>query len=291
MFTYIGYKILEIIVILSPYPVSYLIAKFGARLWFSSGANVRVTQKNVCNVLDAGISNKKARRIVLTIFTNWAKNIVDFLKHSVISREKLKERVDLKGMEHLNDALKKGRGVVIFTAHIGNFEWGACRIAVEGYDIWGVSLVRKSRLTTKFFESKRLSKGLKTLYINKMLHVFKILKNNGIVAIPSDWDPTGRASRPFTFFGKKAYFPTGALQITLKSGAEFMPSFIWRKGKYNHQQIIDRPLKLIREGDKETLIQRNMEMVLKVMEKYIRSHISEWEMFHDIWDKNNPHAL
>jgi len=285
MFTYIGYRILEFIVITTPYPVTYLIAEFGARLWLLSIPSVKVAKKNVSRVLGIDASSKKAKRLVIAIFVNWAKNIADFLKHSVISGEKLKKRVEIRGLDNLDSALKKGKGVVIFTAHIGNFEWGACRIAIEGYDIWGVSLVRKSKLTNKFFESKRLSKGLNTLYINRMLNVFRILKENGIVAIPSDWDPTGLAAKPFTFFGKKAHFPTGALQIALKSGAELVPSFIWRKGKYNHIQVIDRPLKLIREGDKETLIKENMEMVLRIMEKYISSHISEWEMFHDIWEE------
>jgi Kdo2-lipid IVA lauroyltransferase/acyltransferase len=284
MFTYIGYKILEFILIMTPYPVTYSIAEFGARLWFLSGANVKVVKKNVSKVLDIDPNSKKAKRLALAIFINWAKNIADFLKHSVVSGERLKKRVEISGLDNLDGALKKGKGVVIFTAHIGNFEWGACRVAIEGYDMWGVSLARKSMLTNKFFELKRLSKGMNTLYANRMLNVFRILKGNGVVAIPSDWDPTGVAARPFTFFGKEAHLPTGALQIALKSGAELVPSFIWRKGRYNHIQVIDEPLKLIREGDKETLIEINMEMVLRVMEKYISSHISEWEMFHDIWE-------
>jgi lauroyl/myristoyl acyltransferase len=47
--------------------------------------------------------------------------------------------------------------------------------------------------------------------------------------------------------------------------------------------IFEKPLDLIREGDKETLISKNMVKILAVMEKYIKSHISEWEMFHNIW--------
>ncbi|MFZ3387027.1 MAG: hypothetical protein WA120_07625, partial [Candidatus Hydromicrobium sp.] len=104
-------------------------------------------------------------------------------------------------------------------------------------------------------------------------------------AITSDWDPTGQAARPFKFFGKTAYLPTGALMIALKSGAPLIPSFVCRKDKYNHFQIIEKPIDLIREGDKETLINKNMEKVLEVMEKYIRNNISEWEMFHDIWSE------
>ncbi|MBA7615475.1 Lipid A biosynthesis lauroyltransferase [subsurface metagenome] len=266
MFGYIGYKILEFIAISTPYPVTYFIATFGARLWMLTGVDVKTIRNNVSKVLNLNINDKEIHRIANRIFINWAKNIVDFLKQPIISKEKLKQRVEIEGLEHLDNALKRGRGAVIITAHIGNFEWGACRIAVEGYKIWGLSLVRKNKLVGKFFESNRLSKGFKTLYTNRMLNVFRTLKNNEIVAIPSDWDPTGQATRPFKFFGKTAYLPTGALMIALKSGATLIPSFIWKKDKYNHFQIVEKPIDLIREGDKETLINKNMEKVLEVME-------------------------
>ncbi len=285
MFGYIGYKILEFIAISTPYPVTYFIAAFGARLWMLTGVDVKIIRNNVSKVLNLNINDKEIHRIANRIFINWAKNVVDFLKQPIISKEKLKQRVEIEGLEHLDNALKKGKGVVIISAHIGNFEWSACRIAVEGYKIWVLSLVRKNKLVRKFFESNRLSKGLKTLYINRMLNVFRVLKNNEIVAITSDWDPTGKATRPFKFFGKTAYLPTGALMIALKSGAPLVPSFVWKKDKYNHFQIVEKPIDLIREGDKETLINKNMEKVLEVMEKYIRDNISEWEMFHDIWSE------
>ena len=283
MFGYIGYRIVEFIAIATPYPVSYCIAAFGAMLWFATGTNVKIIKKNISIALGISQDSKETHNIAKKIFINWGKNIIDFLKHSIISKEKLKQRIETKGLKNLDSALLKGKGVVIFTAHIGNFEWGACRLAVDGYKIWGTSLVRKNKLVGRFFEAKRMSKGFKTLYINRMLKVFKILKNNEIIAVPTDWDPTGQAARPFKFFGETAYLPTGALQIALRSGASLVPSFIWRKDKYNHLLIFEEPLDLIREGDKETLISKNMVKILAVMEKYIKSHISEWEMFHNIW--------
>lgn len=283
MFAYIGYKILEFIAVVTPYPVTYLIAVFGARLWFLSGVDVKIVKNNISKVLNIDFNSRETRKIAIDIFSNWGRNIVDFLKHSIISREKLKERVEVKGFENLDNALKKGKGIVILTAHIGNFEWGACRVAIEGYNIWALSLYRENRLTRNFFKSKRLSKGLKTLYVNRMLNIFRILKNNEIVAIPSDWNPTGKTERTFKFFGKTAYLPIGALQIALKSGAELIPVFIWRKNKYNHSMVIENPIELIREGDKEKLINENMEKIIKVIEEHIESHISEWEMFHNIW--------
>jgi len=283
MITFLGYRLLELIVILLPYRLAYIVASGGARLWFASGSYADSIKKNISIVLKKDIKDPVVHRIAVKIFVNWGKNIVDFLKDKVISREKLKQRVKLEGLKNLDKALEKGKGVVVITSHVGNFEWCGSRLAAEGHKIWGVSLSRKSRKTNDFFESIRLSKGLGTIYINRMLNIFRHLKNNDIVAIPSDWDPTGKASNSFYFFGKKANLPTGALQLALRSGSVLVPSFIWRTGKYTHRQIVCEPIKLERMGTKKELIEKNMEKILPVMEKYIREHITEWELFHDIW--------
>ena len=82
----------------------------------------------------------------------------------------------------------------------------------------------------------------------------------------------------------KAHLPAGAVQIAVKSGAELIPSFIWREGKYTHRQVIGKAIDLDRTGDKEEILEKNINKVLPVMEKYISEHISEWELFHDIWE-------
>ena len=155
--------------------------------------------------------------------------------------------------------------------------------SVDGYKLWGVSLFRKSERTNRFFKVMRMTKGFKTLYINRIIHVFRHLKNNEIIAIPSDWAPTVKAPRHFKFFGRMAMLPTGALQIALRSGAPLLPCFIWRDGKYTHHLVIRKPIELDREGDKEELISKNMDKLIAVMESHIREHITEWELFHDIW--------
>ena len=283
MLNYLGYKFTEFIAIVLPYPLAYALAVSAARLWYATGANVGIIKKNISRVLNLDMGDPEVHRIAVRIFINWGKNVVDFLRHRIISRETLRSRVSLEGVEYLDEALKEKKGVVIISSHIGNFEWGACRLAVDGYKIWGVTLFRKSERTNRFFQANRMTKGFKTLYINKIIHIFRHLKNNEIMAIPSDWAPTGKASRHFKFFGRMAVLPTGALQIALRSGAPLIPSFIWRDGKYTHHLVIRKPIELDREGDKEELISKNMDKLIAVMESHIREHLTEWELFHDIW--------
>ena len=97
----------------------------------------------------------KVTDISKKIYIGFAKNIVDFLKNKIISKEQFKENIKLIGVEHLEKALKDGKGIVIFTAHLGNFEWGAARIGVEGFKIWGVGLSKNNKLIDNFYEKNR----------------------------------------------------------------------------------------------------------------------------------------
>jgi len=287
MLIFLGYKFLEFLAFITPYPISYFIAGIVARLVFKMGIYVPALKKNVATAIQKDQNSSQVVSIVKKIYIHWFLNVTDFLKHPLVSVEKFKKRIELSGIEKLDEALKLGKGAVIFTAHLGNFEWGACRVAVEGYKIWGTGLARTNKRTGYFFEKRRLSKGLKTLYANKvMLNIFRILKNNEVIAIPTDFDPLGTAGL-YKFFNKYAYVPSGPVEIAMKSGAPLLPSFIWRKDKYNHFQVIGQPVELIPDdGNKEKrkeLINKNMAIMLKVMEKHISEHIEQWELFHDIW--------
>ncbi len=282
MLAFIGYKFLEFIARVIPYPLAYPIARLAGRLSVKAGINLAPLKKNIAMVLDLDKDHPRVHKTATTVYEHWLQNVTDFLKHRNISKKKLKERIEIEGFDHLGQALKKGKGAVIFTAHIGNFEWGACRIALEFGNTWGIGMERRFKPLNHFFESKRLSKDLNTLYSNRALNIFKILKSNGIVAIPTDWDPQNK-SVPVHFFGKKAKIPYGAVYAAVKSGAPLLPSFIHRKDKYTHFQVIGKPLDLVRYQDKQKTLNENRQKMIVVLEEYISKHIDQWEMFHNIW--------
>jgi Kdo2-lipid IVA lauroyltransferase/acyltransferase len=281
-FSFVNYMIAAFLACATPYPVSFFISKNLALLWWVARKNVSSVKINVSKVLDLDPEDARVAQISKKIYYEFAKNVVDFFKNGIITLEQFKKNITLEGIDNLKKALEKGKGVVLFTAHIGNFEWGASRIGAEGIKIWGVGLYRENRFLDKYFEKNRKSKCLNTLNANKMLGVFRILKNNEVVAVPSDWDPAG-SSKTYDFLNKKVLLPAGAVQIALASGAPLIPSFIVRDGAYHHHQIICEPIDLIREGTKEELLEKNMQKIVKVLEKYITENIDQWVMFHNIW--------
>ena len=284
-FSFINYMLAAFLSCATPYPVSFFIGKNLALLWWIARKNVSNVKINVSKVLDLDPNDARVTKISKNIYFEFAKNIVDFFKNGIITLDQFKKNISIEGIDKLKKALENGKGVVLFTAHIGNFEWGASRIGAEGIKIWGVGLYRGNRFLDKYFEKNRKSKCLNTINATKMLGVFRILKNNEVVAIPSDWDPTG-SSKTYDFLNKKAKIPCGAIQIALASGAPLIPSFIVRDGAYHHRQIICEPLDLIREGPKEELLEKNMQKIIKVLEKYITENLDQWVMFHNVWTRD-----
>jgi len=279
-----GYIFLDFLARIVPYPAAYIVAYVLAKLAVFFNFCFDDLKRNVSIVLGFDMDSPEVIRHASNIYRNWLLNVVDFLKSPIVSKEKLAQRVKLEGLENLEDALKYKKGVVLFTAHIGNFEWGAARLAVAGYDIWGTSLVRGYSKLDRFFEKRRKLKGLNTLYINKMLAVFRLLKKNAIVALPTDWDPMGKA-KPIDFFDRRARIPRGSIELALKSGAPLIASFIYRDRKYTHHQVLTPVIELERDGDFDRLVEINTGKMIKVLEKYITKHIDHWELFHDIWEK------
>ncbi len=106
MLTYLVYKFTEFIVIVLTYPLAYALAVSTARLWYAAGSNVGIIKKNISRALNLDIRDPEVHRIAVKVFTNWGKNIIDFLRHRIISRETLKSRVSLEGVEYLDEALK-----------------------------------------------------------------------------------------------------------------------------------------------------------------------------------------
>ncbi|MHB1376990.1 MAG: lysophospholipid acyltransferase family protein [Candidatus Humimicrobiaceae bacterium] len=281
-FSFINYMIAAFLACATPYPVSFFIGKNLAQLWWIARKNVSSVKINVSKVLDLDPEDARVAQISKKIYFEFAKNVVDFFKNGIITLDQFKKNISIEGIDNLKKALENGKGAVVFTAHIGNFEWGASRIGSEGVKIWGVGLNRENRFLDKYFEKNRKSKCLNTLNSTRMLGVFRILKNNEVVAVPSDWDPTG-SSRTYYLFNKKVKLPSGAIQIALASGAPLIPSFIVRDGPYHHHQIVGEPLDLIREGTKEELLEKNMQKIVQVLEKYITENLDQWVMFHNIW--------
>ena len=115
------------------------------------------------------------------------------------------------------------------------------------------------------------------------LAVLRALEQNAIVAMQGDRDfnNTGIA---VPFFGRQAYFPRGPFRVAMATGAAVLPAFILRTADGRYRAVIEEPLAIVREGDRDAALCANLARYVEILERYIRKYPEQWYCFYPFWD-------
>ena len=227
--------------------------------------------------------NQEIKKIRRWLFRNFAKYLVDFFRYEKLDNEYIKNNIHIENLNYFEEALKKGRGVIILSAHIGNWELGAVVVALLDYPLWVVALEHKHEMVNDFFDSQRKSKGVRVVALAKAVRqCFGLLKDNKIIALVGDRDFTGKG-RIIDFFGKSASFPEGPAAFALKTQAVILPCFMVRNPDDSFTLKIEAPLEVKVSGNKEKDINSCISGYVKIFESYIRNYPDQWYIFKKFW--------
>jgi len=102
-----------------------------------------------------------------------------------------------------------------------------------------------------------------------------------------DFNNTGIA---VPFFGREAYFPRGPFRVAMATEATALPAFIVRVPDGRYRAIIEDPLPIDRDGDREAALRRNVERYVAILERYVRQYPEQWYCFYPFWDDPSRQA-
>jgi KDO2-lipid IV(A) lauroyltransferase len=204
--------------------------------------------------------------------------------------ELLKKRVEFVGRENLEAALAKGKGVILVSAHFGNFPLMLAKLSLEGYKTSGIIRYMRDVQAEKFFMAKRTQVGIKTIYSQPrkacVEETIRALRNNELVFIPLDQN-FGTGGVFVNFFGRKAATATGPVVLALRTKATVLPCFIVRQKDDTHKIILEPVLDLKEGKDYQETIIINIQRLTDIIESYIRKYPAEWGWIHRRW-KSRP---
>jgi KDO2-lipid IV(A) lauroyltransferase len=202
----------------------------------------------------------------------------------------LKERVKIVGVQHLDNALAKGKGVILVSAHFGNFPLLLAKLSLEGYKSAGIMRQMRDIKVENIFLKMRNRYGVKTIYAQPrnvcVNSTIESLRNNGVVFIPIDQN-FGTAGVFVDFFGVKAATATGPVVLAQRAKAALLPCFIIRQSDDTHN-IVFEPEMALEEGiNSQETIFINIQKLTTIIESYIRRYPAEWGWIHRRW-KSKP---
>ncbi|MEW6102044.1 MAG: lysophospholipid acyltransferase family protein [Candidatus Omnitrophota bacterium] len=234
-------------------------------------------------------SAKEIERIARDCFSSMAKSGLELL--FLMDRPRLlTKRAEFSGKEHLDRAQAAGKGVILVSAHFGNFPLMLAKIALSGYKVSGIMRQMRDPLAEKLFAQKRAKMKIKTIYsqprsacVNKTIEA---LRANEMVFIPLDQN-FGTGGVFVNFFGTKAATATGPVVLARRTGAAILPCFVIRQPDDRHKIIFEPPFNLEETADAEEVIVKNIQGITDIIESYIRKYPAEWGWIHRRW-KSRP---
>jgi len=193
------------------------------------------------------------------------------------------------GDERLVAASHEGRGAILLTAHIGNFELGGLFLAQLGLKVAAVYVPDPSPVIEKHREDARRMLGVRGLPIDTspfaFLPVRKALEENIFVAIQGDRDVSG-TGRQMPFFGRSTSFPVGPFRLAQASGAPIFPVFVLQEDDGRYRTIVEEPILVpnARGEHGDAAVVAGLAHFVASMERIIREYPSQWYLFTRFWE-------
>ncbi|MDD5130062.1 MAG: lysophospholipid acyltransferase family protein [Candidatus Omnitrophica bacterium] len=287
---WVGINICSLIVKVIPAGCLYSFAKNIAALAFIfAGKQRKIALDSLGIAFGKEKSPKEIEKIAKDCFTYMAKSAVE-LMFFFDKPQALKKLVQIQGKENLDKALAAGRGVILVSAHFGNFPLLLGRLAVEGYKAGGIMKPMHDAKMEKIFLEKRKKFGVRTIYSQPrnecVNNSISALRNNELIFIPIDQN-FGTAGVFVDFFGEKAATATGPVILAQRTKAALIPCFIIRQPDDQHKIIFEPELKLEEGKDSRDVILINIQRLTNIIESYIRKYPAEWGWIHRRW-KSRP---
>ncbi|MBF0385283.1 MAG: hypothetical protein HQL27_05370 [Candidatus Omnitrophica bacterium] len=224
-------------------------------------------------------SEQEIQNIAKKCFNNFGRGMIDMI-YFADRPDEILGKIAIEGKEHLDEALRKGKGAIIVSAHFGIFLLMYFRIVMEGYKTNVIMRRMRDSVFEQYISEFRNEKGLATIYslpqrqcIEKSL---RALRNNELLFILLDQNFGGDGRIFVDFFGKKAATAAGPAIFHQRTDAPIIPMFIFRESDTKHKIIIDKPLEFERNSNSTEEIIIIIQRITAIIEKYIRNAPHEW---------------
>lgn len=216
-------------------------------------------------------------------FASYARYWMEAFRLPGTSAAALEAGMVYDGLDHLERAVGRGRGVILAIPHLGGWEWGGAWMAAVGYPMTVVVESLDPPELFEWFADLRRSLGVTIVPLGPAATsgVIKTLHAGGVVGLLSDRDLAGNGIE-VTFFGERTTLPGGPATLALRTGAALLTAAVFFDGG-GHRGTISAPLDTDRRGSLREDVTRITQDIACRLEDYIRRAPEQWHVFQPNW--------
>jgi len=222
-------------------------------------------------------------RIVDGVFRSIAQMLVTFARFPQLNSGNIHEWIRYEGFHHFEDALKGGKGVLFYTAHLGNWELSAVAHALMSQPMHVVIRPLDHPLLNELAARYRSLSGNRIIAKKDARPILKALAANEAVGILADQNVTLEEGEFVQFFGHAACAHTGFARIAAHAGAPVIPGFaLWSDAEQKYVLRFYPPVPMSGDAREDT------ERLHRHLESVIREFPDQWLWIHRRWKTRPP---
>jgi KDO2-lipid IV(A) lauroyltransferase len=232
------------------------------------------------------LSAAERARILRGCFINLGRLLGEVSHFPRATPESLQRIIECEGLENLEAAQARGRGVILFTGHLGAWELSSFALSAFGYPVnflvRRIDNPRVEQLIEKMrtrFGNRSIDKRSAARQMLRTLHAGQTL---GILV---DLNTQPHEGIFVDFFGIPASTTVGLASIALRTEASILPTFVpWDEKRQRFLLRIDPPLEITPTGDEREDVRQLTAQFTSVVEKYVRRYPDQWLWIHKRWN-------
>jgi KDO2-lipid IV(A) lauroyltransferase len=266
-------------------PIGQILACLGQ--WFPK---LRRTGERNLRLAFPELSETERRKLLRACFENLGRLLAVFSRFPKANPERLQRVIDCEGLEHLQAARKNGRGVILFTGHVGAWELSSFALSLFGYPLSFLVRPIDNPKIEALVERARTRLGNRTIDKRSAAReMLQLLKAGGTLGILVDLNTQEREGIFVDFFGVPASTTFMVAKLALRTNGTVLPVFApWDNDRRRFILKIDEPLVIDRTGDEQEDVRCLTQSITGVVEKYVRRYPDQWLWIHRRWKTRPP---
>jgi KDO2-lipid IV(A) lauroyltransferase len=267
-----------------PRSLGYALAVLMARFAYVFARRARLQLERNLGIAMPHLGPAELKRLTWANFRNHSKAYADLMRLPVARVEDLRALLRVQGIEHLEAARARGKGVLVVSAHMGSWEVAA---AIWSATVAPVTLFAEELEPRELYEWYRCTRarlGISVLPLTRsgLRQVLQALDQQEMVVTAIDRDMLGTGVT-VDFFGHPAPIPDGPAAIALRKGTPLLPVAVYRLPDDTFQAVGYPPIFAEPTGDRAADVRRVTSQLVRRLEELIRAHPDQWHMPHRIW--------
>lgn len=233
-------------------------------------------------------------RILRESIESIGRTVVEFARFqpsdAEASRATIEFDFDSEDFQAYKNAKAEGRGVLMPTAHIGNWELLLSGFALQYEPIYFTARELDNPLIDEMFAGRRAKFGSRQFYkTDSAKEVLRALKAGDSVGVLPDVNVLENEGVFVPFFGVPACTTSGVARLAIKSNALIFPMFaIWDEGREKYVVRNGRAIEPASSGDRDFDVVATTAEYTAEVEKIIQEFPEQWLWIHRRWKTRPP---